>query len=189
MIATLIPLDGSAPIHIVRDVTVVGRKQGLCDLIFDHESISKMHCVIARTDGLLFFRDLGSTNGTRVNGQRVVRGALLPNDELAFAALKFRSFVILLLASWLPFVARGVQIYLSSSFQQVSVLAATTQTFRDFLDQQGLFVFLVTIALGGAIADDRRANALQLYLSKPLTRTEYIIGRLAPVLALSLIHI
>ena len=30
-------------------------------------------------------------------------------------------------------------------------------------DQQGLFVFLVTIALGGAIADDRRANALQLY--------------------------
>ena len=70
-----------------------------------------------------------------------------------FAALKFRSFVILLLASWLPFVARGVQIYLSSSFQQVSVLAATTQTFRDFLDQQGLFVFLVTIALGGAIAE------------------------------------
>ena len=87
-----------------------------------------------------------------------------------FAALKFRSFVILLLASWLPFVARGVQIYLSSSFQQVSMLAASAQTFRDFLDQQGLFVFLVTIALGGAIADDRRANALQLYLSKPLTR-------------------
>ena len=63
------------------------------------------------------------------------------------------------------------------------MLAATAQTFRDFLDQQGLFVFLVTIALGGAIADDRRANALQLYLSKPLTRTEYILGRLAPVLA------
>ena len=90
MIASLIPLDGSPPIHVVRDVTVVGRKQGLCDIILDHDSISKMHCIIARTDGLLFFRDLGSTNGTRVNGQRVVRGALLPNDELAFAALKFR---------------------------------------------------------------------------------------------------
>ena len=90
MIASLIPLDGSPPIFIVRDVTVVGRKEGLCDVILDHESISKMHCVLARTDGLLFFRDLGSTNGTRVNGQRVVRGALLPNDELTFAALKFR---------------------------------------------------------------------------------------------------
>ena len=98
------------------------------------------------------------------------------------AALKFRPFVILLVFSWVPFVARGVQIYLSSSIQQMSMLAATPQTFRDFLDQQGLFVFLVTIALGGAIADDRRANALQLYLSKPLTRTEYIIGRLVPAL-------
>ena len=98
------------------------------------------------------------------------------------AALKYRPFVILLVFSWVPFVARGVQIYLSSSIQQMSMLAASPQTFRDFLDQQGLFVFLVTIALGGAIADDRRANALQLYLSKPLTRTEYIIGRLVPVL-------
>jgi ABC-2 type transport system permease protein len=103
-----------------------------------------------------------------------------------FAALKYRPFVILLLVSWVPFIGRGVQIYLSSSFQQVSMLAATAQTFRDFLDQQGLFVFLVTISLGGAIADDRRANALQLYLSKPLTRTEYVIGRLVPALGVLL---
>jgi pSer/pThr/pTyr-binding forkhead associated (FHA) protein len=90
MIARLIPLDGSPPISIVRDVTVVGRKEGLCDVVIDHSSISKLHCVIARTDGLLFFRDLGSTNGTKVNGQKVLRGALLPNDELSFAALNFR---------------------------------------------------------------------------------------------------
>jgi ABC-2 type transport system permease protein len=98
------------------------------------------------------------------------------------AALKFRPFIVLLLFAWVPFVARGVQFYFASSIQQASMLAATPQTFRDFLDQQGLFVFLVTIALGGAIADDRRANALQLYLSKPLTRMEYIIGRLVPAL-------
>ena len=53
-------------------------------------SISKLQCLIAKTDGLLFIRDLGSTNGTKVNGQRVTRGALLPGDELAFASLKFR---------------------------------------------------------------------------------------------------
>ena len=102
------------------------------------------------------------------------------------AALKYRPFVVLLVFSWVPFVGRGVQLYLSSSFQQVSMLAATAQTFRDFLDQQGIFVFLVTIALGAAIADDRRANALQLYLSKPLTRSEYIIGRLVPALGVLL---
>ena len=53
-------------------------------------SISKLHCIIVRTDGLLFIRDLGSTNGTKVNGQRVVRGALLPGDELAFASEKYK---------------------------------------------------------------------------------------------------
>src|SRR5262249_40085538 len=54
------------------------------------KSVSKMHCVIAKTDGLLFVRDLGSTNGTRVNGQRVRRAALLPNDQLTIANYKFR---------------------------------------------------------------------------------------------------
>jgi len=49
-----------------------------------------MHCVLVKTDGLLLLRDLGSTNGTRVNGQRVRRAALLPNDELTIAHLKFR---------------------------------------------------------------------------------------------------
>jgi pSer/pThr/pTyr-binding forkhead associated (FHA) protein len=46
--------------------------------------------VIVRTDGLLLLRDLGSTNGTRVNGQRVRRAALLPNDQLNIASLRFR---------------------------------------------------------------------------------------------------
>lgn len=90
MIAKLIPADGSRPMTITRDVTIVGRKRGLCDLVVDHHGVSKLHCAIAKTDGLLFIRDLGSTNGTKVNGQRVTRGALLPGDELAFGNLKFR---------------------------------------------------------------------------------------------------
>jgi pSer/pThr/pTyr-binding forkhead associated (FHA) protein len=90
MIAKLIPADGSRPIALVRDVTIVGRKKGLADIVLDHQGISKLHCAIAKTDGLLFVRDLGSTNGTKVNGQRVTRGALLPGDELAFGSQKFR---------------------------------------------------------------------------------------------------
>ncbi len=90
MRAELIPVAGGKPIAIVRDVTVVGRQPETCDVVLDKNSISKMHCIVVRTDGLLFIRDLGSTNGTKVNGQRVVRGALLPGDELAFASEKFR---------------------------------------------------------------------------------------------------
>jgi pSer/pThr/pTyr-binding forkhead associated (FHA) protein len=87
--AQFIPVDGSATIEIVKDLTLVGRKED-CDLRLPHKSVSKMHCVIVKTDGLLLLRDLGSTNGTRVNGQRVRRAALLPNDLLSIASFKFR---------------------------------------------------------------------------------------------------
>lgn len=90
MRAQLVPLRGGRPIQILRDVTLVGRQEDLCDVCIDQSSISKLHCLIVRTDGLLFIRDLGSTNGTKVNGQRVIRGALLPGDELAFAGEKYR---------------------------------------------------------------------------------------------------
>lgn len=90
MRAELVPVKGGRPIPIYRDVTLVGRQPTLCDVVLDRTSISKMHCLIVRTDGLLFIRDLGSTNGTRVNGQKVIRGALLPGDELAFASEKYR---------------------------------------------------------------------------------------------------
>lgn len=90
MLAQLIPLDGGSPITLKQDVTLVGRKRGLCDLIVDRGSVSKLHCLVVKTDGLLCIRDLGSTNGTKVNGQRVTRGALLPGDELSFASVSFR---------------------------------------------------------------------------------------------------
>jgi pSer/pThr/pTyr-binding forkhead associated (FHA) protein len=92
MRAQLVPADGGQPIDIVKDLIVVGRKED-CDVRLDHKSVSKQHCVIVKTDGLLLLRDLGSTNGTRVNGTRVRRAALLPNDQVAIAHYKFRIYL------------------------------------------------------------------------------------------------
>ena len=92
MRAQLLPLDGSPPVDILKDMTLVGRKEE-CDLRLNHKSVSKIHCVIVKTDGLLMVRDLGSTNGTRVNGTRVRRAALLPNDQVGIAHFKFRVFL------------------------------------------------------------------------------------------------
>src|SRR5262245_22019405 len=89
MRARLAPVDGGAFIDLVKDLILLGRDED-CDVKLEQKSISKLHCVIAKTDGLLLVRDLGSTNGTRVNGQRVRRAALLPNDTLAVANVKFR---------------------------------------------------------------------------------------------------
>ena len=95
------------------------------------------------------------------------------------ARIRERRVIALLLAAWLPFLVRAVQIYASANFQQVAFLAPTPEMFREFLNQQEIFVFIATITIGaGLIADDRRANALQIYLSKPLTRVEYVVGKL-----------
>jgi ABC-2 type transport system permease protein len=93
--------------------------------------------------------------------------------------IRERRFLALLLFAWSPFLVRAVQIYVASAFPQAAFLAATPETFREFLNQQGIFVFFVTIYVGaGLISADRRANALQIYLAKPLTRTEYVAGKL-----------
>jgi len=91
-----------------------------------------------------------------------------------------RKFLGLLLIAWLPFIVRAVQMYISANFPQASMLAPTAETFRQFLEQQGVFTFFITIFTGaGLIANDLRANALQIYLSKPLGRFEYIAGKFA----------
>ena len=61
MQAKLTSVDGERAILLTKDVTVVGRKRGVCDIFLDRTSVSKLHCLIVKTDGLLFVRDLGST--------------------------------------------------------------------------------------------------------------------------------
>ncbi|HUR53272.1 MAG TPA: FHA domain-containing protein [Gemmataceae bacterium] len=88
MRARLVSADGGPSFEIVKDMTLIGRDEE-CDIRLDHKSVSKLQCVVVKTDGLLLIRDLGSTNGTRVNGQRVRRAALLPGDNLTVANLKY----------------------------------------------------------------------------------------------------
>ena len=101
-----------------------------------------------------------------------------------------RAFLGLVLLSWaaVPLV-RAVQIYAAANLPQASSSSpAPAETFRQFLDQQQIFVFFVTVYVGaGLIANDRRANALQIYLSKPLTRAEYIFGKLAILMSFLLL--
>ncbi|HAK54841.1 MAG TPA: hypothetical protein DCP38_05070 [Acidobacteria bacterium] len=122
----------------------------------------------------------------RYRGNRARPGAAWA--VIAWAGIRSllaRRLVLALLAfAWMPFLVRAVQIYLSVNFGEIALLAPTAETFRDFLEQQNFFVFVVTIYIGAPlIADDRRANALALYLSKPLGRAEYVAGKLAILFA------
>jgi ABC-2 type transport system permease protein len=96
------------------------------------------------------------------------------------ALLKRRAFLGLLFFSWAWFIAYAVQIYFATNIPQFAPLALKPESYREFFDRQSLFVFFMTIYVGaGLIANDRRANALQIYLSKPLTRVDYIAGKMA----------
>ena len=96
-----------------------------------------------------------------------------------------RVFLGVLLFAWAPFVVRAVMLYFAANYPQANaIIGPDAKMFRQFLEQQDLFVFIMTIYAGaGLIANDRRANALQIYLSKPLTRMEYITGKLVTLLA------
>jgi pSer/pThr/pTyr-binding forkhead associated (FHA) protein len=92
MKAELIPIEGGEPIPITKDVTVLGRRE-YCDVQVDHPSLSKRHCVLVKTDGLLVIRDLATTNGTKVKGQKIRWAALLPEDRITLGSIKFRVYL------------------------------------------------------------------------------------------------
>ena len=92
MKAELVPENGDPPIPIVRDLTVIGRHES-CDVVIPSESLSKRHCVMVKTDGLLVIRDLATTNGTKVKGQRVRWAALLPEDRISLGGYKIRIYL------------------------------------------------------------------------------------------------
>jgi len=114
--------------------------------------------------------------GTRARGRAWL--VMLRNGVVGM--MGNRRWIVLMIASWIQFIVRAIQFYIAANFAQAAIVAPSAATFRDFFDRQDLFVFLVTITLGAAaIAEDRRTNALQIYLSKPLTRLEYLVGKLS----------
>jgi len=98
--------------------------------------------------------------------------------------LSRRAFIAVQLLAWGTFVVYAVRMYIVTMYPQAgSFVPINAQMFRDFVNQQRIWVFFITIQAGaGAIANDRRANALQIYLSKPLMRLEYIMGKLGVLL-------
>ncbi len=86
---TLIALNGCKAFHLEKDFTLIGRQE-ICDLRIDHKSVSKQHCVLFKRGNRLWLRDLGSTNGSHVNGKRVRRSQVNVKDVLGIAGFSFR---------------------------------------------------------------------------------------------------
>lgn len=85
----LVALDEGPDIPLDRTMVVVGRHPQ-CDARLDSLRVSRHHCCMTQDNGEVVVRDLGSTNGVRINGQRVEVGRLRPGDELSIAHIRYR---------------------------------------------------------------------------------------------------
>jgi ABC-2 type transport system permease protein len=99
-----------------------------------------------------------------------------------------RAFLGLLAVSFLPFIVRVIQIYIVTRFPEAGrVLPIDGRLFGDFLNQQIGFTILLSIfGASGLIANDLRTGAILVYLSRPLTRRDYVAGKLGVPLFLNL---
>ena len=85
----LVASAGWPPIHLDRALVVVGRDPD-CDARLDSPRVSRWHCCLSEVDGEVWVRDLGSTNGTWIDGRRVRSGRLRIGEVLAIAHHRYR---------------------------------------------------------------------------------------------------
>ena len=84
----LVGLTEGLKILVDKPILLLGRDPE-CDVQFDSRKISRRHCCIAQIRDQLVVRDLGSTNGVRINGVRVVEGYLKAGDELTVGSHRY----------------------------------------------------------------------------------------------------
>jgi pSer/pThr/pTyr-binding forkhead associated (FHA) protein len=89
MPAQLVALGEGPSILIDKPILLLGRHPE-CDIQIDSRKISRRHCCIAQVNDYLVVRDLDSTNGIRINGQRVTEGRLRDGDEVTIGGSRFR---------------------------------------------------------------------------------------------------
>lgn len=88
MLGTLNPLGGGDPIPLLKLRLTIGRRSS-CDICLDYPNVSSHHCELEYKNGYWHVMDLGSSNGTKVNGERVVEKFLHPGDTLEVAKHRF----------------------------------------------------------------------------------------------------
>ena len=122
----------------LRGRLVIGRGSD-CDLVLDEPEMSRRHAVIENSGDGMYLRDLGSSNGTFVNGVQVRDAVLHPDDQIAFDQNRF-----LLEAPSLPTREEGAQLAVDPDDSTI------TQTMRA--------VPRPSVPVSTAAADERNKN-------------------------------
>ncbi len=109
-------------------------------------------------------------------------------------ALSLKKTIALLVVAAFPLLAAAVAIYLRHNLEAIKILDLPLRAlmpidakfFSSILTLQCYIAFVLTAAVGArAMVNDLRDNALPLYLSRPLTRVEYVLGKAAAIATLT----
>ncbi len=97
-------------------------------------------------------------------------------------------FILMMAGTWVPLIGFALWVYVASQNADVRRLAPLDGSlFATFLAWQTWLSLFPTIFGGaGLVANDLRSGAILVYLSRPLSRRDYVIGKLCVLLALNL---
>ncbi|MCA9125789.1 MAG: FHA domain-containing protein [Planctomycetales bacterium] len=80
----LIPIGGGDTIYLKTEKLIIGRRES-CDIVLRFSNVSGQHARLTLEQGYWFLKDLGSRNGTKVDGYRISRKRLDPGAKITFA--------------------------------------------------------------------------------------------------------
>ena len=106
---------------------------------------------------------------------------------------KSKLFTAFFVVCFVPLLVEAILIYLHHNMNALGVMRLQIRElipidatfFQTFVNLQGGFAFFVALLVGPPLVSrDLRNNALPLYLCRPFSRTEYVLGKMSVVLIL-----
>lgn len=88
MLGELIPCGGGDPVPLLKSKLLIGRRSH-CDIQLDFPNVSSHHCELEFVNGFWRVQDLGSSNGIKINGERLESKWLMPADVLTIAKHRY----------------------------------------------------------------------------------------------------
>jgi len=148
------------PVRITGERSLlIGRSRG-CDLQIPDSDASRRHAEIYRSEGGYFLRDLGSTNGTYVNGRPVREHRLEPGDRIQISGSEMTFCSI-------THEIESTAGVFSDEKTVLSERPVPVEVFRGQLEEIPTFAVLQTLEMGrktGAVKIDSEAGVGRLWL-------------------------
>ena len=165
-------LDKGKKYSLVKPITKIGKKEGN-DFIVSDGTVSRKHLAIEYSSDTFVLKDMGSTNGTYVNGTRVKEAYLLPGDRIKIGntVLEFVAF------------EEKVQIEPSENDSFGSMVGASLKMRQIFGILEKISPSLATVIVEGETGTGKELVARAIHANSPRKNKPFIVfdcGSVAP---------